>query len=306
MPRPATPKSSAGGRVGLRKKEINFLFDSSLEIMLGFFDSGFGGLTILKEVLGVGAKEKSPLADYDFMYLGDSARAPYGNHSPEKIYRYTTEAVDFLFKQGCELVVLACFSASANALRKIQQEWLPAHYPGKKVLGVLIPTAEEAIKETKNNRVGILGTRATINSGALSAELLKRAPNLQIHTEAAPLLVPLIEEGWAKKVETKKFLRYYLRPLKNKKIDTLILACTHYPILMKDIQAIIGRRVNVFHPGRAESKSLADYLQRHPEIDSKLKKTGQRIFFATDRIEEFNRLGAKFLGEKIEAKLVSL
>jgi len=274
--------------------------------MIGFFDSGFGGLSILKEVIGVGDKEKSSLVDFDFMYLGDTARAPYGNHSPEKIYTYTTEALDYLFKHGCELVVLACFTASANALRKIQQEWLPVHYPNKRVLGVLIPTAEEAIKETKNNRVGILGTRATVNSGALSAELLKRSPNLQIFSQPAPLLVPLIEEGWVKKVETKKILRYYLKPLKDKKIDTLILACTHYPILIRDIKALVSSKVKVFHPGWAEKKSLADYLQRHPEITSTLSKTGKRVFLATDRIDDFNRLGSKFLGAKISAELVTL
>lgn len=273
--------------------------------MIGFFDSGFGGLSILKEVLGIGAKEKSPLASYDFMYLGDTARAPYGGHSPEKIYAYTVGALDYLFKQGCELIVLACFSASANALRKIQQEWLPQHYPNKKVLGVLIPTAEEAIKETKNGKIGILGTKATVQSGALATELLKRQPDLQIFSAAAPLLVPLIEEGWAKKVETKKILRYYLKPLKAKKIDTLILACTHYPLLIKSIKLIAGNSIKVFHPGEAEKKSLIDYLQRHPEIESKITRAGQRIFLTTDRVENFNRWGSQFLGEKIVAKLVS-
>lgn len=274
--------------------------------MIGFFDSGFGGLSILKEVLGIGAKEKSSLASYDFMYLGDTARAPYGGHSPEKIYTYTTQALDYLFQHGCELVVLACFTASANALRKIQQEWLPTHYPDKKVLGILIPTAEEAIKETKNGRVGVLGTRATVQSGALSAELLKRRPGLQIFSAAAPLLVPLIEEGWTKKVETKKILRYYLQPLKSKKIDTLILACTHYPLVIKNIQLIMGRSTKVFHPGIAEKESLLDYLQRHPEIESKLTRSGKRVFLTTDKTENFNRLGSQFLGEKIEARLVSL
>ena len=274
--------------------------------MIGFFDSGFGGLTILKEVMGAGTKAGSSLSKYDMMYLGDTARTPYGNHSPEKIYRYTVEAVYYLFQQGCELVILACFTASANALRKIQQEWLPEHYPERRVLGVLIPTAEEAVTETKNGRVGILGTRATVNSGALSAELLKRRPDLQIFSQAAPLLVPLIEEGWTKKVETKKILRYYLKPLKDKKIDTLILACTHYPVLIKDIQAMMGKSVKVFHPGKAENKSLVGYLQRHPEIEEKLGQNSQRLFFSTDRLDDFNHLGTKFLGEKITTKLITL
>ncbi|HBV58027.1 MAG TPA: glutamate racemase [Candidatus Magasanikbacteria bacterium] len=290
--------------------------------MIGFFDSGFGGLTILKEVLGVDVKSglakkidvKSgtkkitsvSLSAYDFIYLGDTARAPYGNHSPETIYRFTTEAVDFLFRQGCELVVLACFSASANALRKIQQEWLPTHYPNKKVLGVLIPTAESAALLSKKGKVGILGTRATVKSGALETELKKRRADLQIISQAAPLLVPLIEEGWDKRLETKKILRYYLKPLKKSAIDTLILACTHYPVLQKEIKIMMGKKVTIINPGEAEKKSLADYLLRHPEIEEKLSQKGQCRFLTTDRPEDFERLGSKFLGWSFKAEKVSL
>jgi len=302
--------------------------------MLGFFDSGFGGLSILKEILdagagagvGVGAsfgagagagvclragavagvkktaREKSSLFDYDFVYLGDTARAPYGNYSPETIYRYTTEALEFLFKHGCDLVILVCFTASANALRKIQQEWLPTHFPDKKVLGVLIPTVEEVVSVSKNGRVGILGTRATINSGAVEAELKKRHPELQVFCKASPLLVPLIEEGWTRRPETKRILRFYLRPLKEKNIDTLILACTHYPILQKEIQAVIGKKVKVINPGQAEKKSLVDYLARHSEIEQKLSKAGGRKFYTTGRVEDFERLGGRFLGLPFKAE----
>ena len=276
--------------------------------MLGFFDSGFGGLTILKEILGIGAKEKAPLADYDMVYLGDTARAPYGVRSTEVIYNWTRQAVEYLFKQGCELVILACFSASAAALRRLQQEWLPKHYPERRILGVLIPLAEQADKISRFGRIGILGTRATINSNALATEIKKRFqdPSLQIFSQAAPLLVPLIEEGWLKRPETKKILRYYLRPLKEKRIDTLLLACTHYPLLFTEIAAVMGKQVKVVNPGKIVADSLTDYLHRHPEINQKLSKKQKRRFLTTDRVEDFERLGSQFLGEKIKAEKVEI
>lgn len=269
--------------------------------MIGIFDSGFGGLSILKEIL------KEPvLARYDFIYLGDTARAPYGNRSPEVIYSWTREAVERLFQDGCELVILACFTASATALRRLQQEWLPKHWPRQRILGVLIPLAEEAAQISHFGRVGILGTRATVQSHALETELKKRRPNLQIIAQAAPLLVPLVEEGWFNRPETKKIIRYYLRPLKQKHIDTLLLACTHYPLLYKQIAAVMGKQTQVMHPGKIVAKKLVDYLARHPEIESRLSKGGVRRFLTTDRVEDFERLGEKFLGEKVEAKAIDL
>lgn len=303
--------------------------------MIGFFDSGFGGLTILKEILGVGAEEKFELADYDVIYLGDTARAPYGSRSPEVIYDWTREAVEYLFKQGCELVILACFSASAAALRRLQQEYLPSlrgseatvaipsisiqrdcfadarndtknALPPKRVLGVLIPLAEQADKISRFGRIGILGTRATINSGALVTELKKRRENLEIYSQAAPFLVPLIEEGWLNRPETKRILRYYLRPLKEKGIDTLLLACTHYPLLYKEIKAVMGKQIKVINPGKIVAESLRDYLRRHLEIDRKLSKKHQRRFLTTDKVEDFERLGSKFLGERIKAEKIEI
>lgn len=243
---------------------------------------------------------------YDFVYLGDTARAPYGNHSPEVIYNWTAEAVERLFEEGCELVILACFSASAVALRRLQQEWLPAHWPKRRILGVLIPLAEEAVEISRFGRVGILGTRATVQSGALEIELKKRRSDLQIIAQAAPLLVPLVEEGWLNRPETKKILRYYLRPLKQKRVDTLLLACTHYPLLYKEIVAAMGKQTQVVHPGKIVAKKLADYLGCHPEIESRLGKGRVRRFLITDRVEDFERLGSKFLGEKIKAEIIRL
>ncbi|MBI5022903.1 MAG: glutamate racemase [Candidatus Magasanikbacteria bacterium] len=276
--------------------------------MIGIFDSGFGGLSILKEIL-----KEPAMARYDFVYLGDTARAPYGNRSPEVIYNWTAESVERLFQDGCELVILACFSASAVALRRLQQEYLvslrgseatAAISPEKRILGVLIPLAEEAAHISRFGCVGILGTRATVQSGALKVELKKRRPNLQIIAQAAPLLVPLVEEGWINRPETKKIIRYYLRPLKQKRIDTLLLACTHYPLLYKEITAVIGKQTRVVHPGKIVAKKLVDYLARHPEIESRLGKGGARRFLTTDRVDDFECLGSRFLGEKVKAKLI--
>lgn len=283
--------------------------------MIGIFDSGFGGLSILKEFLKV-------LPQYDYLYLGDTARTPYGNRSPEVIYNWTRESVDFLFQQGCELVILACFTASAVALRRLQQEWLPFRdrsdsrqavndtqagvTPSWRVLGVLIPLAEEAVKISRFGRIGILGTRATVLSASLETELLKRRSDLKIFAQPAPLLVPLIEEGWIKRPETKKILRYYLRPLKQKKIDTLLLACTHYPLLYKEIVAVMGRQVAVINPGAVVAKALTDYLKSHPEIESRLGCAGQRRFLTTDRLEDFERLGSRFLGQAVRADKIDL
>ncbi|MBI4779383.1 glutamate racemase, partial [Candidatus Falkowbacteria bacterium] len=189
--------------------------------MIGVFDSGFGGLTVLKEFLRV-------LPYYNYIYLGDNARAPYGNKSDEAVYNYTREAVDFLFKQGCELIIIACHTASAKALRKIQQEYLPEKHPDKRVLGVVVPMVEEAVNLSRYHKLGVIGTTATINSGAYKKELEKLNDGLEIFQQACPLLVPLVEEGWTEKPEAKMILKNYLRPLKVKEIDTLILGCTHY------------------------------------------------------------------------------
>jgi len=272
--------------------------------MVGVFDSGFGGLTILKSFL-------ARLPDYDYVYLGDSARAPYGNKSPELIYKYTQEAVDFLFKKGCELVIVACNTVSAEALRKIQQEWLPKKYPDRRVLGVIIPIAEvvaETVKSApKKNRLGIIGTRSTISSGAYDAEIKKLCPDIEIFSESCPLLVPLVEEGWTKRKETRMILKYYLRPLKEKKVNYLILGCTHYPILLKEIKGIMGKHCQIFDSPKFVAEKLADYLDRHPEIEGKIPKKSKRIFYTTDDADKFKELGEKFLGQKIaEVEKVNL
>jgi len=261
--------------------------------MIGVFDSGFGGLTVLKEFLKV-------LPDYNYIYLGDNARAPYGNKSDEVIYHYTGQAVDFLFKAGCELIIIACHTASAKALRRIQQEYLPEKYPNKRVLGVVAPIVEEAIKLSRGHKLGVIGTTATISSGVYKKELEKLRNDLEIFQMACPLLVPLVEEGWTERIEAKMILKKYLRPLKVKQIDTLILGCTHYPLMIKDIKRIMGKNVKIINPATVAVEKLADYLKRHEEIEKKLVKSGKRVFYTTDDINKFRELGRKFLGKEIK------
>ncbi|MHB8904195.1 MAG: glutamate racemase, partial [Patescibacteria group bacterium] len=191
--------------------------NNSKNNLIGVFDSGLGGLTVLKKFL-IG------LPGYHYLYLGDTARVPYGDKSPETIYNYTIQAVEFLFKKDCNLVIIACNTASAQALRKLQQEWLPKNYPKRRVLGVIKPLAEAISKNTTNKRVGIIGTNATINSGAYTREINELNPKLYVYEQAAPLLVPLIEAGRINNSETRIILKSYLTTLKAKKINSLVLA----------------------------------------------------------------------------------
>jgi glutamate racemase len=260
--------------------------------MIGVFDSGLGGLTILKAFLRA-------LPDYGYLYLGDNARTPYGNKSQEVIYEYTRQAVELLFARGAVLIILACNTASAKALRRIQQQWLPAHHPTGRVLGVVIPLAEAAVEATRYGRVGIIGTRATIASGVYDQELNKLRTGLKIFGQACPLLVPLVEEGWVGKPETNMILKKYLRPLKNSKIDTLVLGCTHYPFLRKAIERIMGKNCRVLDPPGIVAEKLTDYLRRHPEIEARLAKDGRRRYLTTDDPERFRDLGEPFLGQRI-------
>lgn len=262
--------------------------------IIGIFDSGLGGLTVFKRIL-------EELPDYNYIYLGDNARLPYGEKSPETIYRYTREAMDFLFDQGCNLIVIACNTASAQALHRLQQEYLPARYPKRRILGVIRPLAEFIGRDQKIKTVGVIGTKATIRSGAYAAEIRKLNPRLIIEQQSAPLLVPLIEEGWAKKPETKMILKKYLRPLKTKRIDSLILGCTHYPFLYGEIKKIMGQRISVPDPGRVIAQSLSAYLKRHAELGLRPEAKPNRKYYTTDDPALFVGLGEKFLGRKMPA-----
>lgn len=260
--------------------------------IIGVFDSGLGGLTVFKYFL-------SDLPEYNYIYLGDNARLPYGSKSSDTIYHYTREAVEFLFKEGCNLVIIACNTATAQAIRKIQQEYLPKNYPNRRVLGVVRPLVEAIAKNINNKRVGVLATSATVNSNSYETELKKINPNIEVYQKAAPLLVPLIEEDWLKRPETKMILKKYLHPLKTNQINTLILACTHYPYLYKEIKKIMGKNISVPHPGEIISASLKKYLSVHPELSLKADKKPTRQYYTTDNPKLFKELGERFLEQKI-------
>lgn len=259
---------------------------------IGVFDSGFGGLTILRGLI----KE---LPEYDYLYLGDSARAPYGSRSQEVIYEFTRQAVDFLFAHDCELIILACNTASSEALRRIQQEHLPQFHPNKKVLGVIIPAAEAAIEKTNAEKIGVIATESTVASQAFVRELHKLDPSVDVFQNPCPLLVPIIESGEHHSAMTDTLLQKYLAPLLKKNIDTLILGCTHYEILKRKIQMIVGKNVTVISESTVVANKLRDYLVRHPEVEQKLCKKHQRQFYSTDRTEKFTALGSQFFGAPI-------
>lgn len=264
---------------------------------IGIFDSGFGGLDILREIVRV-------LPEYDYIYLGDTARAPYGSRSQELIYKFTEQAVNFLFKQNCRLIVLACNTASSEALRRIQQEYLPNHYPKRKVLGVIIPTAETAVKLTKNNRIGVIATEGTVASGVFEQELKKLNPTITVFQKSCPLLVPIVETGQYNSEIAKNVIKNYLNPLIKQGIDTLILGCTHYGLLEDKIRAVAGKNINLISEGRIVADKLKDYLARHPEIENKFHKSSGIKFLTTDLTDKFQILGSQFFSKPINPEKV--
>lgn len=269
---------------------------------IGVFDSGLGGLTIFRELL-------KKLPDYNYIYLGDNARVPYGNRSPEIIYKFTRQAVDFLFKKNCSLVIIACNTSTAAALRKLQKEYLPKHYPDKRVLGVIKPTVEVAT-ELKVKRVGVIGTRATVNSGSFVRELKKENPKVQVFQKAGPLLVPFIEEGEVEGPILESVLGRYIIPLIEEKIDSLILGCTHYGLIKFAIKKVVGPKIKVISEAEIVAKKLKEYLKKHPEIEKILEKDKKRQFFVTDYSLRYENLVQLFLGKHFKnhhkLELVSL
>ena len=266
---------------------------------IGVFDSGFGGIGILRGIV-----KKMP--EYDYIYLGDTARTPYGTRSQETIYEFTKQAVDFLFSKNCELIIFACNTVSAGALRRIQQEYLPTKYPGKNVLGVLKPASESAVAMTKNNRIGVIATEATVRSRAFETQLKIEKRGVRVFQKATNLLVPIVEALEKHPKATELILMQYLKPLIAKKIDTLILGCTHYGFLEKEIRKIIGTKIKIVSEEKIIPGKLQNYLKRHKEMDSKLSKSGTVTFYSTDLTEKFRILGSKFFGKKIAVNKASL
>lgn len=260
--------------------------------MIGIFDSGYGGLTVMKEIV-------KALPQYDYFYLGDNARAPYGNRSKETVIQFTDEAIKFLFAQGARLIVIACFTASAVALRELQEKYLrnpESKFRDRKILGVVRPLVEKAAATTKFGRIGVTGTRATIQSKAFEIELSNQKSGLRISAQACPLLVPLIEEHWHTKPEARMILKKYLRPLKSCNPDTLILGCTHYSLMINEFERIMGKKTTVLDSGKIVAESLTHYLKRHSEIELQLSRGGKRDYCTTDDPSRFKEFAKDFAG----------
>jgi glutamate racemase len=268
---------------------------------IGVFDSGYGGLTVLKELV-------ARLPQYDYIYLGDNARAPYGNRSFETVYQYTLQSVEWLFRQGCPLVILACNTASAKALRTIQQVDLPKMAPDNRVLGVIRPTTEVIGNFTRTGNVGILATRGTVLSESYPIEIAKFYPRLRVYQQACPLWVPLIENNEHVKPGADYFVREYMDQLRRQSpdIDTVLLACTHYPLLKDKIAEYLPAGSRLIAQGEIVANSLADYLQRHPEMEVRCSRQGERLFYTTDSTEDFDNHASIFYGGELRSSHVLL
>ena len=252
---------------------------------MGIFDSGYGGLSVFKKI----ARE---MPWYDYCYFGDNARAPYGDRAPSEVFEYTKQAVEWLFIKGnAPLVVLACNTASALALRRLQQEWLPEHFPDRRILGVLIPVAEDIAKTARpGDRIGLLATPATIASGAWRRELKKYLPrDCSIIEQACPLLAPLIEGGYGNNEATHAILKEYLLPFEKRPVQSLILGCTHYPFLLSHFRSIFGKNTPLFYSGESVVHALKSYLIRHPEIECCLSRDGTKEYYTTGDPAEFRK-----------------
>ncbi len=265
---------------------------------LGIFDSGLGGLLITKAI-------RHAMPDLDIVYLGDTLRLPYGNRSDEAIYRFTERAMRFLFdEQDCALVIIACNTASATALRRLQQEFLPEHYPDRNILGVIVPTLEVAI-ERNYKTLGVIGTNYTIHSNIYGEELTKLSPDIKIVQQAAPLLVPLIEhnegQDWGEDI-----LAHYLAPMKAAQVECLLLGCTHYPALKKRIKAFLGQEVDLISQDEIIPHKLAAYLEKHPEYESKIGKSGYEEFLVSDYTPNYQKSAEKIYNSPLKIKQIEL
>lgn len=263
---------------------------------IGVFDSGYGGLTVLRSLV-------KALPDYDFIYLGDNARAPYGTRSFDTVYRYTRECVDWLFRQGCPLVILACNTASAKALRTIQQKDLSAYEPYKRVLGVIRPTAETIGNYSQSGRIGILATPGTVASGSYTIEIGKFFPGVAVRQQSCPLWVPLIENNSYNNEGADYFIKDCVDQLmqQDPQIDTVLLGCTHYPIIREKITSHLPDQVQLISQGDIVAESLKDYLLRHADMEQRLSKKELRKFYTTDNPSDFESHAPIFYGASVRA-----
>ena len=279
----------------------NYLYYMDNSRPIGIFDSGYGGLTVFRSIAAM-------MPQYDYVYLGDNARAPYGNRSFETVHEYTLQCVQWFFDMGCPLVILACNTASAKALRTIQQRDLPGMGPDKRVLGVIRPTAEVIGNYTRTMSIGVLGTRGTVTSGSYEIEINKFFPDVKVHSMGCPMWVPIIENGEYQSRGADYFVEKYLDELMigAPNIDTILLACTHYPLLIDKIRKFLPTSVQVVAQGGIVADSLSFYLTKHTEMEQRLTKNGSMRFFTTDDREDFDRHGSAFFGRPVQAEMVHL
>ncbi len=268
---------------------------------IGIFDSGFGGLTVMHQICEL-------MPRYDYVYLGDNARAPYGTRSFELVHEFTLQAVRHLFSLGCPLVILACNTASAKALRTIQQRFLPQTDAWRRVLGVVRPTAEYVGEISKSRHVGVMATPGTVRSRTYELEIAKLFPDISVTGEACPMWVPLVENGEAASEGADYFVRQHIESLLHRDplIDTVILGCTHYPLLLPKIRRYMPDHVTVLPQGEYVAHSLSDYLRRHPEMDCRLSTGATRRFLTTEQPDFFNESATMFLGEHVSAERILL
>ena len=263
---------------------------------IGVFDSGYGGLTVLRSL-------QQALPEADFIYLGDNARAPYGNRSFDLIYHFTRQAVEYLFARGCQLVILACNTASAKALRTIQQNDLPRWDPARRVLGVIRPTVEAVGNITRTGAVGLVGTPGTVASQFYDLELAKLHPGIRFYSHACPMWVPLVENLESNGPGADYFVKRDIEELLKKApdIDTLILGCTHYPLLIDKIRQFAPSNLQIVLQGEIVANSLLDYLRRHPEMDARITRNGTTEYITTEEADKFSNLAAVFMGKPVKA-----
>lgn len=262
--------------------------------MIGIFDSGVGGLTVVREIFKI-------LPEYQIVYFGDTAHLPYGTKSKEAIERYSLASLQFLLNQGAKVIVIACHTASALATDTLKKK-----FPKISIFDVVEPGIRQALGITKNKKIGIIGTSATIRSKSHEKALLALNQEIEVTSKACPLFVPLVEEGWLKRPETKKIARYYLRPLKLKQIDTLILACTHYPLLYDIISGYMGQRVKLIDPAHEVAKELKEFFDQHKNIAQTLIKGKNHKFFVSDVPYKFKELSKRCLGKVVKVEQVKI
>jgi glutamate racemase len=257
------------------------------------FDSGIGGLTVVKAL-------KLHLPDYDILYFGDTARTPYGTKSPETVLHYAIEDAEILLRKGAQMLVVACNTASSVAAGALKKRFdVP-------ILDVISPAVKMAVSDPKRTRVGVIGTRATVNSGIYEDKIKAIRPEMKLYGQPCPLLVPLVEEGWLKKGETRRIVKKYLHPLKLKQIDILILGCTHYPLLKQIIQTKIGKGVKIIDSSEALSDSVMEFLRHNPHVDSRLRKDGTCEFYVSDVTEQFQKIAKTILKTAVRLEHIKL